>query len=246
MLNSRFNYSIIFLLFLLFGCTGHSRDPIGRYMAPPEPLTSDDVIIVKQLSDFDTSTNLEHWYIETDDVQKNERGEPGNSIGFIFQVTGYESIGALRVNYTLGPSYQYRYVNVGIGDAKYVGVVGKDLMLDVSDYDGIHFWMKGSGNEVRLKIFTKAQYLGPYPASVSDTTNSRNYNWDAFGYWYEKTPREWTEYFVLFSSLYQEGWGKKSTFDKSHVTKILFETASMINGETGYFLIDDVSFFVLK
>ena len=235
----------VLAVLMLSGCTDHIRDPIGRYLAPPVPLTADDVIILMPLSDFETTTNYSRWFCE-DDHDHWTGGNPGNSTWFLNQITGIEELYALRMTYTLGSGYEHRFVNVGIGDNKYIGSNGKDLMLDVSAYDGIHFWLKGSTNELRLKISTLGSYYGPYPCTETSVTNDEYYNWDIYQYHFEQMPEEWTEYFILFDYLHQQGWGIPTTFKKKHVTRIFFETASLAAGETGYVAIDDVSFFVLK
>ena len=235
------------VLFSLWACAKHDRSMLGRYMAPPNPLTLDDIIPGPMIADFESQTNYDRWNIVTDtnDWSDGYRGTSDAS-SFWINTGGAVGIGMLKFTYMLGSGYRYRYVNVGVGDNRHVGSNGRDLFLDASGYDGIHFWLKGATNKLRLNLATRNFYSGHYPARYSDTTNWRYYNWDFWGCNIEPVPADWTEYFVLFSDLYQKGFGSSESFDASHITKVLFETLSMVPGESGYFYLDDIYLFKLR
>jgi hypothetical protein len=237
------------LLALAFSwsCGDHNRSMIGRYLAPAEPLTEEDVIWGPMLADFESQTNFDHWNVTTDSNNTAlDAREDSEADLFWVNTGGKNGIGMLKFTYTLKANYEHRFVNVGLGDNIYVGSNGLDLFLDASTNDGIHFWLGGTTNKLRLNICTRECYAGPLPARHEDTLYWQYYNWDFWGYNIEPDSSNWTEYFILFSDCYQKGFGAPLPFNRSHITKIVFQTLSEVNGETGYFMIDDVRLFQLK
>ena len=175
-----------------------------------------DITLPKILDDFDNGDLKDAlggvWEVETDEVNG------GNSSGVISFQPGKEGQ-ALRFDYTLGESFQYRYC---IAKVNYENTVGP---VDLSAASGIKFFIKGNGKKFRFNVCIDKD-LG--------------YNWH--GITIDSLPSEWKEIVVPFSSLKQEeGWGKPDSFDPKRVLKLEFRSASQISGEKGFFLIDNVS-----
>lgn len=123
---------------------------------------------------------------------------------------------SMRFEYKLGQGYQYRYAITKVEFAK---------PLDLSAYKTIKFWVRGSGNKLRLHVCSE---------------NVKDY--DYHEYYIPATPKEWRQYKVPFEIFKQEGWGKNQALDLAKVVKLQFQTGSMVAGEDGWFEVDNISF----
>jgi hypothetical protein len=122
---------------------------------------------------------------------------------------------ALELTYELGEKYQYRYAALKLAFKK---------AQDFSKYKSLSFWIKGSGNKLKLSIAT---------GNVKD--------YDYYSYTISSTPTsDWVAYKIPFTSFFQEGWGEKKDFDLKNVTFLNLQASSMTLGEKGWFAIDDV------
>jgi hypothetical protein len=121
----------------------------------------------------------------------------------------------LRLDYELASGFKDRYAMVGVSFA---------IPIDLSKYRTLSFWMRGSGNKIRVYIGTK---------DVED--------FDYHNYLITATSGKWKQYKLSFAELTQEGWGKSVVFDPEKISTIQFKTASKAVGEKGWFEIDKVT-----
>ncbi len=150
------------------------------------------------------------WYAQNDAANK------GNSWCKIELVRGVSNKGySIKFSYKLGDRFKYRYA---ILDDNF------KIPLDCSKYKSISFYLRGSGNKMRVKLWS---------ANVE--------GWDWHGYTISRTPKEWKKYTIPFAVFKQEGWGKRQKLDLSLLKKIDFQTASMQSGEEGWFEIDNIT-----
>lgn len=149
------------------------------------------------------------WGVEDDSPNK------GDSKGGVTVGDGQGgSKGSMRLAYTLGPSYQYRYT---------IAKVEFQKPLNITDYKTLKFWMKGSGNKVKVHL-------------CSDTV--KDYDWHE--YVIESTPSDWKLIEIPFTAFQQEGWGKAAELDQKNIIRIQFQTGSMADGEQGWFEVDNL------
>lgn len=221
----KLNFKIIGICFFLgFINCSHKTEPYG----PDITLTGEEseIIIVRSLliDDFDGMSGIAgSWSAEDDSAPPNN----GNSlITYLIKtnILSGKTNRYAKVEYTLGPNYVYRYVMLQ----------NQFLERDLSQYNGLRFFLRGSGHQLRIII-------------RSDSIMGSNY--DDYGYVLPATPARWTEYIISFSDFQQEGWGTQLGFPKieidevlKKVNKIQFKASSKISGESGYFEIDDLSF----
>jgi hypothetical protein len=141
----------------------------------------------------------------------------GNSSAHVETAEGRGNLKtAVRLDYSLGGNYEYRYAIAGL---KYPGV------QDRSRYKGIRFWAKGSGSKIEFDLCMN---------SILD--------YDYHGYTITETTNDWKEYILPFTTFKQSGWGKKVAFDPSLVDKIQFKSVSMKDGEEGFIVVDGIEF----
>ena len=151
------------------------------------------------------------WFGDNDSYPPNN----GNStISVKLTNIAYEGEKAIYASYTLGPAYQYRYVLLmdSYSSAK-----------DYSNYKSISFAIKGSGHKVKVIVGTE---------NITD--------YDYYGYDIGNTMANWTVKTLYFKNFQQEGWGSPKSFDLSKVKSFMFKASSMISGEQGWFIIDNV------
>ncbi len=122
---------------------------------------------------------------------------------------------AVKVDYELKGNYKHRYITFEIRFPK---------ILDLSKYNSISFWMKGSGHKVKFQLAT--EYINDY--------DFHEYNIPA-------TSSEWKEYKIPLSAFFQEGWGVRKELDVQNVIKVAFQTVSMAEGEKGWFAVEDLT-----
>lgn len=105
-------------------------------------------------------------------------------------------------------------------------------IYDVSSFTGIAFWAKGT--PFRLKVLTSATVPAAEGGSCSTAKCSDNFG----------TPiaasADYQQFVVPFSSLTQEGWGDKATFDPKTVIGVQFQVKA---GVTFDISIDDVGLY---
>jgi hypothetical protein len=126
------------------------------------------------------------------------------------------SKGSLRMEYTLGPAYKYRYA---------IAKVEFQNPIELSSYKSLSFWVKGNGKKLKIHLCS---------ATVKD------YDWH--GSTFAATPQDWTEYVVPFASLTQEGWGRPRPLDLKKIQRIEFVSGSAESGEQGWFEVDNLTF----
>jgi hypothetical protein len=168
------------------------------------------------IDDFDSESMKDslggEWQLETDE------GNGGNSTGTISYAAGRNGR-ALRLDYTLGEAFQYRYC---ISRLNYEG----RGVMDFSAATGVKFWIRGNGKKFRFNACMDGD-LG--------------YNWH--GLTIDSTPGEWQEIVIPWSSLKQgEGWGVSTGFDPKRIIKFEFRSDSAASGESGWFAVDDFRF----
>ncbi|MBN1384547.1 MAG: CIA30 family protein [Elusimicrobia bacterium] len=202
----------ILLMILITACnsknvklspTNNLTDSIVKQV---ESLTVDD------FNDMNLRANLGGEWNTEDDSSAG-----GNSSAIIKLVRGRnKGGGALRLDYVLGPRYEYRFSAFTLTFPE---------VRDWSGYKGIRFWIRGSGKKMRIELATEP---------VKD--------WDFHSYHINKTPAEWTEYFIPFSDFKQGGWGKERVeLNLALIYKMYFLASSSIDGEEGFIEIDNMS-----
>jgi hypothetical protein len=149
-------------------------------------------------------------------TSQNDSGNGGASIATVKLVPeGFGgSKGSLRLDYTLAREFQYRYT---------IAKVEYDSPVDMSAYKSVVFRMRGSGNSVKVHV-------------VSPNVTDYDYHETQI----RKTTYEWKEYKIPFSEFVQEGWGANRELDLSRIVKIQFQTGSMVDGEKGWFEVDNI------
>lgn len=112
---------------------------------------------------------------------------------------------------------------------------------DLRKYNAVSFKLKGSGNKLRITLTS-------YPYQTETAFGDGAYN--NYGYLMNATPSEWTTYTIKLSDFVQENWGGKGEdMDYNEIlrqfTTISFCAYSFIDGETGWFMVDDIKFLYL-
>lgn len=142
-----------------------------------------------------------------------------SSVNFILAEPGFRgSKNAVRLEYTLGPSYEYRYAILGADSS--------ERPIDISAYKGIQFYIKGKEFPLKFHICT---------ALVED--------FDFHGFYIERVEPDWVQMRIPFAELKQEGWGAPKQLDLTQIVKIQFQTASQQSGENGWFVVDNVELY---
>jgi hypothetical protein len=108
---------------------------------------------------------------------------------------------------------------------------------DVSAYTGISFWVRADkGSSIRFKMPMTDDTKTTDGGSCVDSPTSKCS--DDFGSNIALT-KNWVKKTVMFSTMKQEGWGKKFTWTPAHVTSIQFQVPVVTAFDVW---IDDVSF----
>ncbi|MDD5457090.1 MAG: CIA30 family protein, partial [Candidatus Margulisbacteria bacterium] len=124
------------------------------------------------------------------------------------------------LNYTLGSAYSYRFAGFGLS------VTADGAEVDLSQYTGIEFYVKGSGNKLSLEL------------------NSAEYGTNANYYTKEYTTSgTWTKIVLPFKDMTQPSWAP--TKDITNVLKrmksVQFKASSQLI-ESGWFRVDEIKF----
>lgn len=220
------------LAFILASCAEHSIAPFGDYMAPIVPEYYD--LADTAISDFEGILDFYAWDTSSDAVNG------GNSVGSNVWNAAGKNGSSLRFQYRLGTAGP-AYMSSRKGD-NYFLWRSDDLRLDGSAYDGICFWVRGSGSKLRVNVCTMGSY---YNNSNSISSNYQpNYNWDFWGKEIT-TPAEWTLCFLNFNrDLKRKGFDTRpAPLDLTWITEFEFQASSGIRGEIGWFEIDDFYFY---
>jgi hypothetical protein len=120
----------------------------------------------------------------------------------------------LRFDYSLERTYSFRYV---------LAKLGFPNPLDLSKYNSLSFFMKGSGNRVKVQLVS---------SGVAD------YNY--YEYVIPATSKEWKEYKLPLRMFKQESWGKRVKLNLKDIRAVQFQAGSMSIGEKGWFAIDNI------
>jgi hypothetical protein len=152
------------------------------------------------------------WIAEDDSVNK------GNSVSEI-KITKSQNNGVLHFDYRLGEKFHNRYA---------ICAVVFDEPIDLSDYQGISFKVKGDNLPLKVKVCS--QSVGDYDYHGTKII----------------VKNKWQKHKIYFEDLKQEGWGKAVDIDLSKINKIQFETANKKSNESGHVEIDDVIFILDK
>jgi hypothetical protein len=108
---------------------------------------------------------------------------------------------------------------------------------DVSAYSGISFWVRADkGSSIRFKMPMTDDTKTTDGGNCVDSATSKCS--DDFGANIALT-KSWVKKTVMFSTMKQEGWGKKFTWTPAHVTSIQFQVPVVAAFDVW---IDDVSF----
>jgi hypothetical protein len=96
---------------------------------------------------------------------------------------------------------------------------------DLSGYTGISFYLRGSDKQVTV---------------VLKSQNVTDYNY--YQYTIDTTPGEWRQYVLKFADFSQEAWGTQVPMSEtlSTVTDLHFKASSKVDGEEGWFEIDNI------
>ena len=108
---------------------------------------------------------------------------------------------------------------------------------DVTAYSGISFWVRADkGSSIRFKMPMTDDTKTTDGGSCVDSATAKCS--DDFGANIALT-KSWAKKTVMFSTMKQEGWGKKFTWTPAHVTSIQFQVPIVAAFDIW---IDDVSF----
>lgn len=110
--------------------------------------------------------------------------------------------------------------------------VGPKKPWDASAFTGITFWAKG-GPVMRFMVLVPGSVPVVEGGTCSGTCG------DHFGILINLT-QSWVQYSIAFSSLKQDGWGDKATFDPKSTLAVQFAIGANVSFD---FWIDDVAFY---
>jgi hypothetical protein len=202
-----------------------NAEPIVRCAAATA--TGDDPLI-DDFEDGDINTLIQDgrdgtWYpyASTDDPQP------------LFELTAEDAAPDSSVSlHTSGTGYEWSGVGFGLrwsaldSEGNWV-----ECMYDASVYEGIHFWAKGSGVDIRLTIAV------PESLPPDSGGSCANDCWDHPGIDFEPTS-DWREYYVPFSAMLPRSL--VGGLDPSRLRTVQWEFAP----DTAYELwLDDVGFY---
>jgi|GEM_PF-5645744 len=192
---------------------------------PPKPYA-----MIEDAEDLNSTNNMMGWWNAVDDSQDGGNTlispAPGHSN---FKMTNGgcpdSPIGAVKLSYVLGADYQYRYA-----------FLNTDIPENYQDaaqqrYEGLTFWLRGSGHAMSFLLVTPAVTNGNY-----------------FSYTISSTPTtNWKRFFIPWESFNQANWGSNSGYVNrdlalTNISAIQFKASSSVSGENGYFLLDDIAF----
>jgi hypothetical protein len=207
-------------LLALSGCIfDHRTTPFGIEPIVDGPLISD-------------CNSLAKWSVSGDGLA---------TTGTNFLVPGFDG-NAVELVYTLDAAGGNCFYKSGTGE-NYFLWGPNDLRLDATGYDGISFFIKGTGKKVDFQVCT----IGNFSGTSNDVGTASFYDWDFYYLALNTTYPIWTRYDIKFSDLARGGFTTNHwvTFRKDHITRIDFEASSRVAGENGKIVIDDVRLFKL-
>jgi hypothetical protein len=206
-----------FLLFIFAFCNSCERflDPVGTPFTSQSPDTSDVIIIKDTIFE-----NFDGAGLGTSIALEDDSPYGGNSTGSISVLNDSGNI-AIKVSYVLGSDYTNRFAACRL-----------KARLDLSDYSALQLKLKGNGNLIRICI------------RAEDFQNANSLNpWDDYGTT-TRTPETWTSLTIPFGSLWQYVPQTRFTVNSilSNFDQIVLKTVSGMNGEHGWFAVDDIHF----
>ncbi|OGI11025.1 MAG: hypothetical protein A2Y40_00065 [Candidatus Margulisbacteria bacterium GWF2_35_9] len=185
----------------------------------PATVTASIGVMLDNFEDGDTQNKFGHyWYTF------NDTGNGGNSV-VAMQINALDAANGTtvsnRVNYTLGNNiYADRFAAVA------TDVTANSAELNMSQYSGLVFYAKGSGNQMNVVLRS---------GIVTDN--------DDFVYTINTTS-DWVRYIIPFTSFSQSGWGAPKSIlgALTQMKAVQFKASSKVSGENGWYRIDEVSF----
>jgi hypothetical protein len=162
------------------------------------------------------------WYTFHDATAGGTQ-DPEMGVSFLPQDCGHESV---KCAHTSGSGFKDYGAGFGF-DLNNTGSA-KDV-YSVASFTGITFWAKGT--PFRLNVLTSATVPPAEGGSCATTKCSDN-----FGTAIAATA-DYKQFVVPFSSLTQEGWGDKATWDPAKVLAVQFKFPPNVNFDVS---IDDV------
>jgi hypothetical protein len=151
---------------------------------------------------------------------------PEMGIAFVPQDCGRASVKCARTTGSgfadYGAGFGFDFNNTGSAKGIY----------DVGSFTGIAFWAKGT--PFRLKVLTSATVPAAEGGSCATTKCSDNFGTAI------AANADYQQFVVPFSSLTQEGWGDKATFDPKTVIGVQFQVKANVTFDIS---IDDVGLY---
>jgi hypothetical protein len=165
------------------------------------------------------------WYTYHDATAGGVQ-DPEMGVSFLPQDCGHASVKCAHTSGSgftdYGAGFGFDFNNSGSAKGIY----------DVGSFTGIAFWAKGT--PFRLKVLTSATVPAAEGGSCSTTKCSDNFGMAI------AANADYQQFVVPFSSLTQEGWGDKATFDPKTVIGVQFQVKA---GVTFDISIDDVGLY---
>ncbi len=193
-----------------------------------EPLVDD--FEDDDLDVIETDGRAANWY------SYNSSDDSGQMF-VIKRMNGLPSEG-IRALFTSGSGYEWAGIGMGLRwAAPDVDGIWRDCVYDASVYDGVRFWARGNGEEVRLTISVP----GVIPLDEGGTCDP-----DEAPCWANHgidltIGDDWVEYYVAFSDLEQPEWGNDlGPLDTQTLRTLQFEFPQ--NADFALW-IDDIGFY---
>jgi hypothetical protein len=156
------------------------------------------------------------------------------SANFTMQTVPSDASGGIRVANTYGKGFSSWGAGMGL-------VLSKGCPYDAKVYQGVRFYARSELGQV--SIFAMAPTAATTPSSNGGTCmqSSSNACYDDFQTTIDLNTG-WTQEYVFWSELTQQGWGTPASFDPSTLMGVNFQTLYQ-GGFAFSFSIDDISFF---
>jgi len=165
------------------------------------------------------------WYTYHDATAGGTQ-TPEMGIAFVPQDCGHASVKCARTSGSgfkdYGAGFGFDFNNSGSAKGIY----------DVGSFTGVAFWAKGT--PFRLKVLTSATVPAAEGGSCATTKCSDNFGTAI------AASADYQQFVVPFSSLTQEGWGDKVTFDPKTVIGVQFQVKANVTFDIS---IDDVGLY---
>jgi len=171
----------------------------------PDPPAGRTAVLVDDLEDGDRYNEFGGWWFTYDDRHYGGDSKVSPEGFGVFKPSKGGSSGSYkcaRITGRVTTTHPDGFIGMGTDLRK------PNNPVDIREYNGIEFWMKGDGKTYWLKLRS---------AGTPD--------YDDYGYELV-APSEWTRIIIDFEDLHQEGWGKKADLDEvlSGVISITWQT----------------------